>query len=236
MKSYLTNRKQKVRVNKSFSEWERITTGVAQGSILGPLLFNIFLSDLFFFVSKTFVSNYADDNTLYTFGDNPKKIKDNLRSSFDTVHGFTKIIWCLCHFICLGNNTENETFLFHNILMENSKEQKILGFVIGSKLNFKSYISELCKKPSQKIAALSRLSSYPHDAEKKLIFNSIIKLQFSYCPLVWIFCKKTSNNMINKLHERSLRVILNDYSSNFNILLENNNDISNHHRNKKTKK
>ena len=46
-----------------------------------------------------------------------------------------------------------------------------------------------------------------------------------------MFCSRTSNNMINKLHERSLRIILNDYSSNFNILLENNNDISNHHRN-----
>ena len=103
-------------------------------------------------------------------------------------------------------------------------------------MNFKSHVSELCKKASQKVAALSRLSSYPHDSEKKLIFNSIIKLQFSYCPLVWMLYSKTSNNMINRLHERSLRTILNDYSSNFNILLENNNDISNHHRNKKAKK
>ena len=46
-----------------------------------------------------------------------------------------------------------------------------------------------------------------------------------------MFCSRTLNNMINKLHERSLRIILNYYSSNFNILLENNNDISNHHRN-----
>ena len=48
MKSYLTNRKQRVRVNKTFSEWERITTGVPQDSISGPLLFDIFLNDLFF--------------------------------------------------------------------------------------------------------------------------------------------------------------------------------------------
>ena len=82
MKSYLTNRKQRVRVNKTFSEWDRITKGVPQDSILGPLLFNIFLNDLFLFVSNASLSNYADDNTLYTFGDNIKKNKDNLRSSF----------------------------------------------------------------------------------------------------------------------------------------------------------
>ena len=64
---------------------------------------------------------------------------------------------------------------------------------------------------------------------KFFFLNSIIKSQFSYCPLIWMFCSRTSNNM--ELHERSRRIILNDYSSNFNILLENNNDICNHHRN-----
>ena len=139
-----------------------------------------------------------------------------------------------CHFMCLGNNTGNETFLFHNILLENSKEQKILDVTIDIKLNFKSHVSELCKKPSQKIATLSRLSNYLHNSKKKLIFSSIIKSQFSYFPLVWMFCLRTLKNMINKLHERSLRIILNDYSSDFNILLENNNDICNHHRNIQT--
>ena len=199
-----------------------------QDSILGPLLFNIFLNDLFLFISNSSLSNYADDNTLYTFRNNLKKIKDNLQNSFHTVHqwfyeNYTVLKTGKCRFMCLENNTENEIFLFHDILMENSKEQKFLGVIIDNKLNFKSHISELCKKASQKIAsspALSRLSSYPHNSEKKLIFNSIIKSQFSYCPLVWMFCSRTSNNMINKLHERSLRIILNDYSSDFNILLE----------------
>ena len=83
-----------------------------------------------------------DDNTLYTFGDNLKKIMDNLRNSFDTVNQwFHKNYVVLnagkCHFMCLGNNTENETFLFHNILMENSKEQKILSVTIDNNLILK---------------------------------------------------------------------------------------------------
>ena len=86
MKSYLKNRKQRVKLNKTFSKWDRITTGVPQGSILGPLVFNTFLKDLFLFVSSASLSNYTDDNTLCTFGDNLKKNKDNLSSSFDTVH------------------------------------------------------------------------------------------------------------------------------------------------------
>ena len=104
--------------------------------------------------------------------DNLKEIKDNLRNSFDAVRQwFYENCMLLnagkCHFVCLGNNTENETFSFRNIPMENSKQQKNLGVTIDNKLNFKSRINELCKKSSQKISALSRLSRYLHNSEKK---------------------------------------------------------------------
>ena len=138
MKNYLTNRKQRVRSNKTFSEWERITTSVPQGSILGPLIFNIFLNDHFLFISNSSLSNYTDENTLYTFGDNLKKNKDNLRNSFDIVHKWIYENYMVlnagkCRFMCHRNNTENETFLFHNILLENSKEQKIPSVKIDNK-------------------------------------------------------------------------------------------------------
>ena len=77
-----------------------------------------------------------------------------------------------CHFMCLRKDTANETFIFKNLVMKKSKEQKILGVTKGNKLNCKSQIKELCKKPSQKIGALSRLSNYLNDSEKKLVFNS----------------------------------------------------------------
>ena len=62
----------------------------------------------------------------------------------------------------------------------------------------------------------------------------MVKSQFSYCPLVWMFCSRTSNNMINKVHERTLRVIRNDHESDFETLFQNNNDVCNHYRNIQT--
>ena len=70
-----------------------------------------------------------------------------------------------------------------------------------------------------------KFSNHLNDSQKRLVLNSIVKSQFSYCPLVWMFCSRTSNNMINKVHERALRVILNDHESDFETLLQNNNDI-----------
>ena len=65
MQSYLCNRFQRTSVNASFSDWKEVETGVPQGSIPGPLLFNIFSSDIFYFINNGNLSNYADDNTLW---------------------------------------------------------------------------------------------------------------------------------------------------------------------------
>ena len=65
MQSYLCNLFQRTSVNASFSDWKEIETGVPQGSILRPLLFNIFLNDIFYFINNGNLCNYDDDNTLY---------------------------------------------------------------------------------------------------------------------------------------------------------------------------
>ena len=66
MKSYLTNRLQRCKINNSFSEWGKVLNGVPQGSILGPLLFSIFLNDIFLSLQECDLANYADVSTLYT--------------------------------------------------------------------------------------------------------------------------------------------------------------------------
>ena len=110
-----------------------------------------------------------------------------------------------CHFMCLGKNTENETFTFKDTIMNNSKEEKILGVIIDNRLTFSSHIRELCKKTSQKMSDLTRTSNQLNDSEKTLPFNAVVKSQFNYCPFVWMFRSKLSNNMINRVHERDAR-------------------------------
>ena len=66
IQQYLSNRKQRVKVGNAYSSWKDIFYGIPQGSILGPLIFNIFLCDLFYFLEGVSVASYADDTTPYS--------------------------------------------------------------------------------------------------------------------------------------------------------------------------
>ena len=81
IKDYLSNPKQRTKINSTYSSWEEILFGVPQGSILGPLLFNIFLCDLFFNMDDTDFASYADDNTPYTIRNDMKDIIFKLQNS-----------------------------------------------------------------------------------------------------------------------------------------------------------
>ena len=78
LQDYLSNRTQRVKLDSTFSSWLKILVGVSQGSIFGPLLFNIFLNDMLWFLEKTDICNFADDNTIQSCAKSVNDVIENL--------------------------------------------------------------------------------------------------------------------------------------------------------------
>ena len=98
-------------------------------------------------------------------------------------------------------------------------------------LNFESHLKTLCKKVNQKVSALARIVGILPFQKRHLIMKTFIESQFSYCPLVWMFCSRTMNKKINHIHERTLRLVYQDYITSFEGLLKRDGSVTFHHRN-----
>ena len=110
--SYLTGRRQRVKVNGSFSSWKEMKLGVPQGSVLGPLLFNIFINDIALLLNETEICNYADDTTIYCSHMELQKV--TLRLANDTVElsnwfagNFMKLNEEKCHLLVFDEKDRN---------------------------------------------------------------------------------------------------------------------------------
>ena len=127
---YLSDRKQRTRVNNSYSTWFEILFGVPQGSILGPLLFNIFLADLFFILSEIDIANYADDNTPYTSSNDVngliKSLEEASKKFFKWFNdNLMKSNPEKCHLLVSTNDIVKISI--GNFQIENTKRENLLG-------------------------------------------------------------------------------------------------------------
>ena len=117
-----------------------------------------------------------------------RKIKNSLEMDFMILHKwFHENHMVLnpdkCHFIVIGDDDPNQKIILNNNEIASSNEEKLLGILLDSKLNFDSHITSLSQKAGHKLSALARINNYPTQDQKYLLLNSIAKSQFSYYPL-----------------------------------------------------
>ena len=151
--SYLSNRKQCVRINDTYSEFENIISGVLHGPILGPLLFNLSINDLFFFILIASVHNFADDNTLSAFAENVSQLINIFQSGSEVITDWFKKNQMIVNpdkfqVIIIdkkkGDHT-NEDVVIDNKQIKTVTSVKLLGSQLNDKLNFSPHISNIYK-------------------------------------------------------------------------------------------
>ena len=226
--SYLRDRQQRIKLGPHTSNWADLIKGVPQGSILGPLLFNVFLNDIFYFVHDSALYNYADDNTLSYIHSDCKVLKDVLQKDSETLiewFNFNSMKANPDKFqaICLGKKANEKITSFHisNTDIQCEDNVTLLGVNIDFLLKFDSHVTDICKKASKQVAVLKRIGKFLTKQGRMVIYNSFILSNFNYCPVVWHFCGKNSTAKMEKIQERALRFVTEDYDSSISDILVN---------------
>ena len=219
MQSYLTNRKQYVEINNTQSTKNDITVGVPQGSILGPLLFIIYINDIIHSSTVFRFIIFADDTTLYTTLNTQEDINDILNDELVKINNWLKV-----NKLSL-NVAKTKAMLFHmpqkrilNLRLKIAGSNiefidnfNFLGITINKHLNWTKYMDILSAKIAKTVGILNTLKHVLPINILKMIYNSLILCHLNYGILLW-GAQHNANDKLHKLQKKAIRIIT---SSNF---------------------
>ena len=173
--SYLKTRKQNIRINNTHSIFQILLSGIPQGSILGPILFNIFINDLLFWISNSELLNFADDSTISAAENTIEEIIITLeKESQAAIYCFVSNEMIVNRdkfqaIVVKGNNKMKDSYSLNinQELINSENSVKLFGVEIDNKLSFEKHISTLVKKASNQLNAISRIQQFMGLRKKK---------------------------------------------------------------------
>ena len=215
-KSYLTDRKQYVHINGVDSETKDITCGVPQGSVLGPLLFLLYINDLPNISKKLKFYLFADDTNIYFESADLKSLEKTMNKELEKLHewlclnrlslNITKTNFVIFHAINKPK-TSVVTILINKQAIDEVKSVKYLGILIDSQLTFKNQIDELSKKVSRAIGVLYKLRPYVTAKILTSVYYAIVYPFLLYGIVVWGNASKALLEPIHIMQKKIVRMI-----------------------------
>ena len=210
MKSYLSSRLQVVSVNSKKYENGFVKCGVPQGSILGPLLFLIFINGLPLYLSNRVYSTdlYADDTTIYDIQRDFHELKSNLQNSLLELNKWcqqngmvlntekTKIMLITTRQKRLYVNENNLTVSYNNIDLQVTSGDKILGVYIDKNLQWNNHYQAVCKKVSTNLWLLSKICNFLSRDHRLMYYKAYIQPHLNNCNIIW---GNSSNNNVSSI-------------------------------------
>jgi hypothetical protein len=234
-RSYLSNRHQRVQINNQLSSFEEILTcGVPQGSILGPLLFLIFINDLPLIIGHGICSTdlYADDTTIYDIQSDKSILESNLNTALS---GLQK--WCATNGMQINTDKTKVMFIstqqkrrcfendqislfYKDFKIDQSSCEKILGVHFQNDLKWDFHVKAICKKISSYIWLLSKIKDFLPINYRTLFYKAYIQPHLDYCSILWGNTVTRNIKMILKLQKRACRTILGNEYIDFDSALQ----------------